>query len=148
MSSAYSEGSGSGEIGPGDLRGRLDAHDGGTGVSVFDGEGVEEGAVVLGLGWVSKSRSTFELVKAGLASPLPALVSSESPLPPRNFIPFDPAILACVGVAKLAIVEGVSVVGVLNGWIWLLVIGFDLPWFPLPSALVKLVLKGGGCRFW
>lgn len=80
------------------------------------------------LGRVVKSRSTLEVVEAGLILlPVPAPPELPFPLLPLNFVPFDLANLVCVGVTKLVMVECVPVVVVLSGRLWLLVVGFELP---------------------
>lgn len=107
--------------------------------------GGEEGALVLVRGWVSKSRSTLEHVEAGLTPVLPFPVTPEPPFPlPPYLIPFDLPILVCVGVTKLVIVECVPVVVLLNGRLWLLVVGFELPCLAVAEGFV---LRVRGCRF-
>lgn len=90
--------------------------------------GGEEGALVVlvrSSKSISEPRSILELVEAGLPAPfLPMPIAPELPY----FIPLDRAILVCVGVTRLVIVEWVPVVAELNGLLWLRVTGFE----PLP----------------
>jgi hypothetical protein len=112
---------------------------GGVGEGRWKGGGEEEeNALILAsvVGRVSRSKSTLELVDAGLTL-LPAPPPLD-PVPPC-FFPFP---RVCVGVTKLVIVECVPVVIVLSGRLWLLVTGFEL-------ALLGpvLMLRVGGVRF-